>query len=127
MRKSFLLLALSFVIASASGQILDPVKWKFSSNQLSDNEYELIFTAEIDEHWTVYSQDIKEDGPVPTSFYFTEGAHYERIGAVEESPENRKTIHDNVFDMEVTKFYHKAVFKQKVKVNDTSKPIEGFL
>lgn len=127
MRKSFLLLALSFVIASASGQILDPVKWKFSSNQLSDNEYELIFTAEIDEHWTVYSQDIKGDGPVPTSFYFTEGAHYDRIGAVEESPENRKTIHDNVFDMEVTKFYHKAVFKQKVKVNDTSKPIEGFL
>ncbi|RMD96995.1 MAG: hypothetical protein D6816_18155, partial [Bacteroidetes bacterium] len=46
MRKSLLLLALSFVIASASGQILDPVKWKFSSNQLSDNEYELIFTAE---------------------------------------------------------------------------------
>ena len=127
MRKSFLLLALSFLIASASGQILDPVKWKFSSNQLSENEYELVFTALIDEHWTVYSQHIKEDGPVPTSFYFTEGDNYERIGEVEESPENRKTIHDNVFDMEVTKFYHKAVFKQKVKVSDTSRPIEGFL
>ena len=127
MRKTFLLLALSFLFASAYGQILDPVKWNFSSKQLSEDEFELVFTAIIDDHWTVYSQDIKEDGPVPTSFYFTEADHYQRIGKVVESPENRKTIHDKVFDMEVTKFYHKAEFRQKVKVADPSKPIEGFL
>lgn len=127
MRKSFLLLALSFVIASASGQILDPVKWKFSSNQIADNEFELVFTAVIDDGWTVYSQHIEGDGPVPTSFFFTEADNYERIGEVVESSENRKTIHDNVFDMELSKFYHQAVFTQKVRVNDTSKPIEGFL
>lgn len=127
MRKSFLLFALSFFITSSFGQILNPVKWEFSSRQVSEGEYELTFTAKIDEGWTVYSQDIKDDGPVPTSFNFTESESYQRVGKVVESPENRKTIHDNVFDMEVTKFYHKATFRQKVKVSDASKPIKGYL
>lgn len=127
MRKSLLPVAFSFVSVLASGQILNPVKWEFSAQHLSEDEYKLVFTANIDDHWTIYSQDIKGDGPVPTSFTFTEGSHYTRLGKVEESLENRKTIYDKVFDMEVTKFYHKAVFFQKVKVNDPSKPIEGYL
>ena len=127
MRKLVALTALLFLAVYSYGQILNPVKWDYSSKQISDNEFELTFTAKIDDGWTIYSQFLDgDDGPVPTAFYFTEGSHYEKIGKTEESPENRKTLHDDIFDMEVTKFYKKATFTQKVKVSE-GKPVEGFL
>lgn len=128
MRKFFALSALLLLIATAYGQILTPVKWSFSQKQINDKEFDLIFTAQIDEGWTIYSQFLESnDGPVATSFNFTTGSHFTLSGKTEESPENRKTVHDDVFDMKLTKFYKKATFTQRVKVNDFSKPVTGYL
>lgn len=125
---TLLLFVFSAFPKGANGQILEPVKWDMSLKQTGDNDFELTFTAKIDDGWSVYSQDIEgEDGPVPTTFYFDDGAHFQRIGKVAESPENRKTLHDAVFDMEVTKFHKKATFTQKVKIADGSKPVAGYL
>lgn len=122
---SALLLLLALV---SFGQILEPVHWDFQSKQVSDNEFDLIFTAKIDNGWTIYSQFLEgDDGPVPTAFYFEDKEkHYTKVGKVEESPENRKSIHDKVFDMELIKFYKKATFTQRVKVAE-GKPITGYL
>ena len=127
--KKILLLALAIFSGNlVFGQILNPVKWSFSSKQVSDKEFDLIFTAHIDDNWTVYSQFLEgDDGPVPTSFEFTAGSHFTKIGKTEESPENRKTVHDDVFDMQVSKFSHKATFTQRVRVSDFSKPVAGYL
>ncbi len=128
MRKILTLSTLFLLAGSAFGQVLNPVKWSFSSNHFQGNEYNLVFTAAIEDKWTVYSQFLESDeGPVPTSFTFEDGGHFSRIGKVEESPENRKTIQDEVFKMQVTKFYHKATFTQRVKMTDFSKPVSGFL
>ena len=62
-----LLLALPFVV---SAQIYDPVTWSFTQEQISPDEIELKFTADIEEGWYLYSQTIEDDGPVPTSFIF---------------------------------------------------------
>jgi thiol:disulfide interchange protein DsbD len=122
------LATLLFFIANTSGQMFDPVKWSFSTKQVSNAEYDLIFTANIQDGWTIYSQFLDgEDGPVPTSFNFEAGSHYAKAGKTQESPENRKTLHDEVFDMEVTKFYKKATFTQRVKVSDFAKPVTGYL
>ena len=43
-------LALLFLVNSANGQILKPVKWKSSVNQISAQEYELVIKAKIDNH-----------------------------------------------------------------------------
>lgn len=128
MRKIFALTAFLFFAFASFGQILTPVKWSFESKQISDTEFDLIFTAKIDDGWTIYSQFLDgEDGPVPTTFFFDDKEkHYSKMGKVEESPENRKTQHDDIFDMEVTKFYKKATFTQRVKVT-ADKPITGFL
>lgn len=122
---SALLLLLALV---SFGQILEPVHWDFQSKQVSDNEFDLIFTAKIDNGWTIYSQFLEgDDGPVPTAFYFDDKEkHYTKVGKVEESPENRKSVHDKVFDMELIKFYKKATFTQRVKVME-GKPITGYL
>ncbi|MEO1260446.1 MAG: protein-disulfide reductase DsbD domain-containing protein [Bacteroidota bacterium] len=128
MKKVFSLVSLLFFALVSFGQILEPVHWDFETKQVNGNEFDLIFTAKIDDGWTIYSQFLEgDDGPVPTAFYFDEKEkHYTKTGKVEESPENRKTVHDNVFDMELTKFSKKATFTQRVKVTE-GKPITGWL
>ena len=62
----------------ASAQIIEPVTWDFSQEKLLGKEIELKFKASIDNHWHLYSQHIKEDGPIPTSFVFFESNNFRR-------------------------------------------------
>lgn len=120
--------AFALLLASASqAQVLNPVKWTFSSKQISPSEFDLIFTADIEDGWVVYSQFLEsEDGPVPTSFNFESGPHFELKGKCEESG-NKKSAYDKVFEMNLTKFIGKGIFTQRVVVTDFSKPITGYL
>lgn len=120
-----LLFSLSFMTASFA-QIHNPVKWKMESKQVSANEFDLIYKATIDDDWTIYSQFIEEDGPVPTTFNYDTGSHFELVGKAKES-DNRVEKHDKVFDMTVRKFFNTAEFTQRIKVKDFSKPITGYL
>jgi len=54
--KLTLLIALAFTSIQGSGQILDPVDWKFSSEQSSDGGQTLVFKAIIENKWHLYSQ-----------------------------------------------------------------------
>ena len=117
MKKFTLILATFFamVMPSASvAQIYDPVQWSFSSEALGNNEYNVIFKAEIENGWHVYSQNIADGGPVPTTFTFTESSEYQRVGEVMES--QSIVLQDPVFDMELRYFEKEAIFTQKVKV-----------
>lgn len=111
----FLITILALMSSLTSfGQVYDPVHWSFSSEPLGNNEYSVIFKADIDAGWHVYSQNISDGGPVPTTFYFTESTDYQRVGEVIES--ESIVLHDPVFDMELRYFEKEAVFTQKVKV-----------
>lgn len=124
--RSLIFALLSFLSTTA---ILtqNPVKWAFATKDAGSGQVDLIFTATIDEGWNTYSQFLEsEDGPVPTSFTFEEGAHFKLLGKAKESGE-KFTKYDNVFGMNLTKFKHKAVFTQRVEVKDFSKPISGYL
>ena len=77
MRKLIFLLAFdSFTIGHS--QILDPVKWTTSVEKISDTEYKLIAKASIESGWHLYSQNVPEDGPIPTTFTYDDdgGASY---------------------------------------------------
>ena len=110
------LLALLFALASVvvSAQIFNPVEWEFSQKQLSENEIELRFKANIEDHWHLYSQNIEQDGPVPTEFTFTTKGGYELIGGVTEGKPIEEF--DPNFDMVLKYFGKEAVFTQKIKV-----------
>ena len=82
-------LFLVFLSFSTTAQILEPVTWEFESVKISETEYELIFTANIEEKWSVYSQNIEGFGPVPTSFEFDENSKVEFVGDVIEDKNNR--------------------------------------
>jgi thiol:disulfide interchange protein DsbD len=54
-KKFFIFLIL--LSTAASAQLKVPVKWTFTVNTLQSAEYELIFTANIEKGWHLYSQD----------------------------------------------------------------------
>ena len=119
-------IVLLFVVHIVNAQILEPVKWTFTSEKINETEYNLLFTANLDEGWAIYSQHIDKGGPVPTEFFFDKNENIELIGEVLESNENKKTSQDPLFDnMTVTKFTKKAVFTQKIKIKDIHSELTG--
>lgn len=71
--KSMLRLLLGAIFAlstlASTAQIHNPVSWTYDSKQLSNDEYELRFKAEIEPHWHIYSNTLSGDeGPLPTEF-----------------------------------------------------------
>jgi thiol:disulfide interchange protein len=96
------------------GQIINPVKWTFSTEKTGDNIYDLVFTATIDKPWHMYGINIPEGGPIPLTFTFSENQDVELIGALRQvsKPE---VVDDPVFNMKVELHDKKAVFKQKVR------------
>ena len=118
----FFLFLISF---SGTSQILNPVKWEFGSEKISETEYNLIFVAKIDYHWALYSQFVEEGGPLPTVFSFTPTPDFERIETVKELDANKVTQFDSVFEMVVSKYYDKAIFKQRINVKSSDFSLNG--
>jgi len=125
--KRFLLLFSVLLSFFSQAQIIEPADWKFESKKISDNEFELTFTAFIDEYWAVYSQFVEEGGPLPTNFVFEANSDYELIDNVVEDELNKVSKYDSVFEMIVPKFYRKAQFKQRVKLLSNNASITGNL
>jgi len=113
MKKLITLLFIAFATI-ANAQIHNPVKWKTAVEKINDNEYYLVATASIEAGWKLYGQNIPPNGPVPTSFKYTQEPTFELVGKTEESKPIVK--HDKVFDMEIAYFYRQAVFKQRIKL-----------
>lgn len=126
--KYLVVVSFLFVFVNQSfTQVLEPVSWSFSTNKISETDYELILKASIEDKWHLYSQNIPEGGPIPTSFTFEPNPNYELIDSVIESPE---PIHeyDETFMMDLGYFANEATFTQKIKVNTTDKfTINGVL
>nr|MCU0365717.1 thiol:disulfide interchange protein [Bacteroidales bacterium] len=80
MRRTFAILFLLFTAVTVNAQVLEPVTWSFKSEKTGENTFELVMTAELDEHWHLYAMDIAEGGPIATSFTFEESAAYTTVG-----------------------------------------------
>ena len=119
---TFLLFFISF---SSFSQILNPVKWEFGSEKISETEYELVFVAKIDSHWSLYSQFVEEGGPLPTIFSFEQSDAFELVENVAESDSNKVTQLDPVFEMVVSKYYERAVFKQRLNIKSSAFKLNG--
>ena len=111
---TLLLLLLIFTIGNA--QILEPVTWTTSVKKISDKEYELIATAEIEENWHLYSQTVPESGPIPTTFSFVSSPNFLKKGNTKEDLGH--TVSDPVFDMEIKFFETQASFKQRILIKE---------
>ena len=128
--RNFVLIAaiIGFCTSTLLAQVLKPVKWSMEQLHVSGDEFDLLFNANMEKNWVIYSQFTDEGGPNPTSFNFDEGPHFEKIGPVKEEG-NKKEGKERLFgDVNVVKFVGgHAPFRQRIKVLDYSKPITGYL
>jgi thiol:disulfide interchange protein DsbD len=128
MRKQLLLILTSFLTLNfftTHAQVKMPVKWNYSVKKTADCEYELIFTATMENGWHLYSQIPTEDGPLPTVFIFDKSASYKLVGkTIEPKP---ISLPEPAFNNAIINYFEKSVsFKQKIKsLTDGSITIKG--
>ncbi|GGD20699.1 protein-disulfide reductase DsbD family protein [Hyunsoonleella pacifica] len=124
--KCFLSLIILLVNTITYSQIYEPVKWTTKVEKVSDTEYKLISKASIQNGWHLYSQNVPEDGPIPTTFTYNNAeASFTLVGDTKE--EEGHTVNDPVFEMEITFFEKTATFEQLIKVTRDVSPIKGFV
>lgn len=107
-----------FSIQTVYSQI-NPVKWTAEVEKISDTEFNLIYKANIEDHWHLYSQTLPEGGAIPTEFIYNEDAltnDFELVGKASESKSITKF--DKVFQMDLTYFDNAATFTQKIKLKN---------
>lgn len=124
----FLLILLSFLLAlNATAQIENPVKWQYTTSipeAKVGQTIELIFKAEVQEGWHMFSSDFSPDlGPIVATFTFEKHDSYALIGKI--VPSNPKKKYDDIFGGDFTYFVHKGVFKQKIKILQSNPIIKG--
>ncbi|MEN8137659.1 MAG: cytochrome c biogenesis protein CcdA [Bacteroidota bacterium] len=114
-----LLLGLLFSINSFA-QVLTPIKWEFSSKKVSDTEYDLVFSATVEPSWHLYSTDLPEGGPNPTTFKF-KGADekYDLVGGISHRDPHEEF--DANFDMTLKYFSKDVDFTQRIKLKNPGK------
>ena len=121
-----------FMISASSvySQMIEPVKWTFEFKKTDDGQYELIFTANIEENWRLFSQDLSSDDPeailpIPLSFGFENNKNVELIGKVESQSRLYKEYDPN-FELTLGVYKKEAIFVQRVEVNKKTS-LTGYL
>lgn len=125
--KIFSLAGLLLLLSVSAFAQRSPVSWSFRADKVEGDTYQLVFTADVDNGWYIYSQHLDEGGPIPTSFSFEESKHFELLGETGEEARKRKEGMDELFGMNVIKFGEQAVFTQRIRVEDPSQPVKGSL
>ncbi len=128
LKNLFLPLALVFFLfQNQYAQILTPVEWNWSKEELENGEIKLTFEAEIDPGWNIYSQFVDPDGPIPTSFNFEDSSSIEFLSSTSEESKKTKEGFDPFFEMEVKKFGEHATFVQRLKLKNPNTQLKGYL
>ena len=124
MRKLILFISFVFFASCASSQVYDPVSWSFSYEKKADKQYELIFTAIIDKEWHIYSMEIPDGGPIPTSFRFDTNPGYRLEGKAFEVNKPYEVL-DDAWGFKIGTFSNTAVFRQKITALEPSVKVTG--
>ncbi len=126
MKKICSLFVSLLTVLSVYAQFQDPVKFSVSQKQLSDSEFEIVFTGKIDAGWHVYSTDLPADGPTSATINFDEKKGVEPVGKL--TPRgNVHSAFDNMFGMKVSYMEGTAVFVQKMRITAASYSVRGYL
>lgn len=118
-------MVLMICMSSVFSQILKPVKWSYASKRLSSTVAIVYFKATIDKSWHIYSQNLKEGGPVKTSFKFKTSKDFTLSGkTLEPKPITR---FEKSFGMNVSFFENSVIFSQKINVKMLKTYVSGTL
>lgn len=83
--KKTLLFALCLVASYISMAQSDKmVKWNYTVKKIADKTYEIHMTADIERDYHMYAQNVGVDGPVATTFTFTQSPEITMDGKIKE-------------------------------------------
>ncbi|HLS29382.1 MAG TPA: protein-disulfide reductase DsbD domain-containing protein [Flavobacteriaceae bacterium] len=94
-----------------------PVNWSGKVEKSADDEYQLVFHADIKENWHIFSQHTPEGGSLPLEIkYLADGQGYQTQGKTEESPTKRQF--NDVFGIDEIIWENEATLTQDIKLTD---------
>ena len=115
MKKLFLILLMAFAaIMPMQAQIVDPVKWAFSIQDVNETEFDVVATATVDPAYHIYSTKMPVLGPLPTVFEFEKSNDFEVAGEARDVTEG-ELFYDDIFEVEYVQFKGTAVYAQRLK------------
>ncbi|MGV2451815.1 UNVERIFIED_CONTAM: cytochrome c biogenesis protein CcdA [Ralstonia mannitolilytica] len=120
--RNWFLLILLFLATGINAQIKNPVKFKFTINDLGNNQYEAVLNATMESGWHIYSKDLPEDTGIPTEYKVT-GKNIELIGKFTEVGKKHEEFSE-AFGGTIVFYSNAAGFKQKFKLKDPTKPAD---
>ena len=119
LQKLFVLI-FAFLSIGISAQVKDPVKFQLKINELKNNEYEAVLTANLEKNWHIYSKDIPEDSGIPTEMRVS-GKNIELIGKVTEVGKKEDEFSE-AFGVRIVYYSNSVAFKQKFKLKNPAQP-----
>lgn len=124
--KTFLILSFFWIAFHGKSQALDPVKWDFHVHK-TEQGLDLIFHATIENSWYLYSQDIPEFGPIPTSFYFENPVELKSDSFLVEKSMHAHQKYDEMFALDLLKYSKEVDFVYSLNANIEAQEISGYL
>ena len=114
MKNNFLVIL--FITLSFLGYSQDPITFETKVKKISENTFELVTTANIQNKWRLYSQNLLSGGAIPTEFIFNNiSQSIKLIGDVSESQSITKF--DPIFQIEQSYFENQSTFTQLIETN----------
>lgn len=124
MKKILFIFLILFVSCAIHAQIQKPVKWAIDCSEINaDNTITLTFKADIEKGWHIYGNQMPEDGPIPTTFHFTEKKNVLLTGETN-ADKKMECVNDPLFAMELCEYEESVTFTQKAKLE---KEGEGYV
>jgi thiol:disulfide interchange protein len=109
-------LVILFLTLSFLGYSQDPITFETKVKRISENTFELVTTANIQNKWRLYSQNLLSGGAIPTEFIFdNKSQSIKLIGDVSESQSITKF--DPIFQIEQSYFENQSTFTQLIETN----------
>ena len=126
MKKLLFLIVSLLTVSVAYAQMANPVKVQCQLKEVSATEAELVFNATIDQGWHMYSTEVVEFGPTPTTLEVEKisGAKLKGKLAPKGAPIKK---YEEMFEADVYYFEHAATFVQKLTLEGGKYHVEGYL
>jgi thiol:disulfide interchange protein DsbD len=107
--------AVSTNAVAQKNQKVEPIKWHYIAVRLNDEEARLIFTANLDAGWYIYSQFIEPKCAMPTTFVFIPDQKYSLKGSVTEESTPLRGC-NNYFGIDLPRYMNSVVFTQDIRM-----------
>ena len=125
-RISSLIGLIAACVVSAFAQMMDPVHFTVQQKQVSDSEFEVVFSGTTEAGWHVYGSDVADGGPTRAELTLESSRGVAPKGKLQMRGKVIRTM-DELFGMQVSYMEGKVIFAQKFSITEPKYDLAGYL